>query len=95
MEIHNVIDRRRGWIGAFEAEPLNVSNLTEADVGSEVVYRPADGRSEVGVLTSWRDGVVFARYSTGDTAAAAKPEHLFLVIRRIGHWCRTARGLYP
>lgn len=77
MIIHNVLDRRRGWIGPWEAEPLVYAALCAADVGRTVIYRD-HGRAEAGTLTSWRDGMVFARYSTGGTAAAASPENLWL-----------------
>ena len=45
-----------------------------------MIYRD-HGRAEVGVITSWRDGTVFARYSLGDTAAGAKAGDLVLGVR--------------
>jgi hypothetical protein len=48
-------------------------------VGRSVVYRD-HGRAEVGTITSWRDGIVFARYSRGNTSAGADPANLSLVI---------------
>jgi len=74
-EIHNVHDRHRAYIGPWKVEPLDYDKLTEADIGRTVIYRD-HGRAERGILTSYRDGRVWARYSTGDTAAAADPESL-------------------
>lgn len=75
MIVHNVNDRRNDYIGPWLTEPLDVSRLTEADVGKTVIYRD-HGRAEAGTLTSWRGNTVFARYSKGDTAAGAKSEDL-------------------
>lgn len=74
--VHNVEDRRHGWIGSWNVEPLSFSKLTEADIGRTVIYRPRHGQAEAGTLVSWRDGLVFARYSRGDTAAASGPDYL-------------------
>jgi hypothetical protein len=79
--IHNVIDRRCGWIGSWEIEPLDYASLTAADIGRTVIYRD-HGRAEAGTLTSWRNGIVFARYSRGDTAAGANSAHLVFGIAR-------------
>lgn len=81
MKIDNVVDRRtRQWIGSWEAEPLDVSALTPADVGRTVIYRDY-GRAEAGTLTSWTADRVWARYSTGDTAAASHPDNLCLAVQ--------------
>jgi hypothetical protein len=77
MIVHNVNDRRRGWVGSWETKPLEYDKL---HVGELVIYRD-HGRAEVGVITSWRDGTVFARYSLGDTAAGAKAGDLVLGVR--------------
>lgn len=79
--IHNVRDRRQNWIGSWEVEPLDIAKLTPADVGRTVIYRD-HGRAEAGTLTSWRDNIVFAKYSKGDTAAGAKHSDLVFGIRR-------------
>lgn len=79
--VHNVRDGRHGWIGSWELEPLAYDKLTETDVGRTVIYRD-HGRAEAGTLTSWRAGLVFARYSRGDTSAAAHPADLAFGIRR-------------
>ena len=78
--VHNVRDGRDGWIGSWKVEPLDITKLTPADIGRTVIYRD-HGRAEAGTLTSWRDGVVFARYSRGDTAAGADASNLVFGIR--------------
>jgi hypothetical protein len=80
MEVHNVRDRRSGRIvSTMECERLSYESLTEDHVGRTVIFH--DGiRLEAGTITSWRDGVVFARYTQGDTAAGAKAEDLLLVV---------------
>lgn len=82
MIIHNVKDRRRDWIGPWLTEPLDASRLTEADVGRTVIYRD-HGRAEAGTLSSWRGNLVWARYSKGDTAAAAKSEDLVFGVTEV------------
>lgn len=72
---NNVFDGRTGTIGSWELEPLDIARLTVADVGRTVIYRD-HGRAEAGTLTSWNGEVVFARYSSGDTAAGAHPDRL-------------------
>ena len=79
--IHNVHDRRHGLIGSWEIKPLDVTKLTEADIGRTVIYRD-HGRAEAGTLTSWRNKIVFARYSTGDTAAGADAARLAFGVRQ-------------
>lgn len=80
--VHNVNDRRRGWIGSWEVVPLVYNDLTAADAGRTVIYRD-HGRAEAGTLSSWRNGIVFARYSRGDTAAGANPVTLCFGVRAI------------
>jgi len=80
MIVHNVRDGRVGCIGSWEAEPLVYDKLGPEYVGRTVIYRDF-GRAEAGTITSWRNGIVFARYSRGDTAAGAAPENLLLAIR--------------
>lgn len=89
MIIHNVRDRRRHEIGSWTAEPLDVDELTEADVGRTVIYRD-HGRAEAGVLTSWRGTTVFAMYSSGDTAAGANASDLVFGLHPIalGHFAK-------
>lgn len=80
--VHNVRDGRHGWIGSWEVEPLVYNALGPEHVGRTVIYQD-HGRAEAGTITSWRDGVVFARYSRGDTAAGADPQNLSLAVRTL------------
>lgn len=80
MIVHNVDDRRRGYVGSWEAEPLDFENLPPDILGRTVIYQD-HGRAEAGTVTSYRDGLVFARYSRGDTAAGAKAADLVLGVR--------------
>ena len=75
--VKNVIDRRQHppLIGAWEVDALVVASLTRADVGRTVIYCD-HGRAEAGTLVSWRGDTVFARYSSGDTAAGASADRL-------------------
>lgn len=77
--IHNVRDGREGCIRSYEIEPLDYDALKPSDVGRTVIYRD-HGRAEAGTLTSWRGGLVFARYSRGDTSAASHPNDLAFAI---------------
>ena len=88
MIVNNVRDRRYGCIGSWETEPLSFDKLTAKDIGKTVIYRD-HGRSEAVTLTSWRDGIVFARYSLGDTAAGAKASDLVFGV------CRADSPLTP
>lgn len=89
--VHNVRDGRNNWIGSWEVEPLDFAKLTPADVGRTVIYRD-HGRAEAGTLSSWRDGIVFARYSSGDTAAGANAAALVFGIRRADSHPDTPNG---
>ena len=80
--VHNVRDGRRGWIGSWLTLPLDIAKLTEADIGRTVIYRD-HGRAEAGTLTSWRDGIVFARYSRGDTSSGANASDLVFGVTRV------------
>ena len=82
MVVDNVRDGRHGMIGSWLAKPLVYDALGPEHVGSPVIYCD-HGRAEVGTITSWRDGIVFAKYSRGDTAAGANPVDLLLGIRTI------------
>ena len=79
MQIHNVRDGRTNCIRSYDAEPLVYDALTQDHIGRTVIYRD-HGRAEAGTLTSWKNGIVFARYSQGDTAAGANPDNLLLAI---------------
>lgn len=80
MIVHNVRDGRNGVIGSWETEPLVYDALGPEHVGRTVIFRDY-GRAEAGTITSWRDGLVFARYSRGDTSAGAKASDLLLGVR--------------
>jgi len=79
MMIHDVRDGRVGLIKSFAVRPLIYAELGPEHIGATVVYRN-HGRAEAGTITSWRDGMVFAKYSRGDTSAGAKASDLFLVV---------------
>jgi hypothetical protein len=71
----NVTDRRHSWIGEWDVEPLVYEQLTDADIGRTVIYRGyGPWGNEAGTLSSFRDGLVWARFSRGDTAAACQPD---------------------
>jgi hypothetical protein len=80
--IHNVSDRRHGWIGSWEAEPLVYDALRISNVGRTVIYRD-HGRAEAGTLSSWRDGRVWVRFGRGVTTAACEPRDLCLATRAL------------
>jgi hypothetical protein len=80
--IHNVHDRRHGMIGSWQVEPLVYAELGPQHIGRTVIYRDV-GRAEAGTITSFRDGIVFARYSRGDTSAGANAGDLVLAVRSL------------
>lgn len=92
VSIHNVKDGRRGWIGAWTTEPLVYDELGPEHIGRTVIYRD-HGRAEAGTITSWRNGIVYAKYSRGDTAAGANATDLVLGVQSIDYPNpRTQRG---
>jgi hypothetical protein len=82
MQTNNVSDRRYDFIGSWETAPLSYSELSESDIGRTVIYQD-HGRAEAGTLSSWKHGIVFARYSKGGTAAGAEPDRLSFGIRAL------------
>lgn len=82
MQVHNVRDGRVGMVGSWVVKPLDYDELTPDDIGRTVIYQD-HGRAEAGTLTAWRDGIAFARYSRGDTAAGAAPDRLSFGINTI------------
>lgn len=80
MRVDNVEDSRRSWVGSWESEPLDYGKLGPADVGRSVIYRSARKR-EVGVISSYRGGLVFVRYTRGSTGAATHPRDLVFGVR--------------
>jgi len=79
--VHNVADRRHGLVGSWRIEPLDITKLTEADIGRTVIYRDHE-HADAGTLTSWRGDTVFARYSRGDISAGACASDLVFGITR-------------
>jgi hypothetical protein len=75
-EIHNVTDNHRGWVGSWLAEPLAIAKLTS---GAKVIFRGCDA-AEVGIVTSWNDQRVWARFHQGDTAASCDPGDLMFAV---------------
>jgi hypothetical protein len=60
---------------------MNISDLTENDIGRNVIYTPhhstpEDPCTEEGVLSSWNSSVIFVRYGRGSTAAGTDPAQL-------------------
>lgn len=80
MVVHNVDDGRHSWVGSWVTKPLDYGKLGPEHVGQTVIYQD-HGRAQAGTVSSWRDGIVFARYSRGDTAAGANAADLVLGIR--------------
>jgi hypothetical protein len=82
--IHNVRDGRCGDIRSWEVEdrPLSYSALTPSDIGRTVIYQ-SHNNAEAGTVASYRDGLVFARYSRGDTASGAAPEVLTFAVQKL------------
>jgi hypothetical protein len=77
--IHNVLDRRHNWIGSWQIVPLTYESLSHHDIGRTVIYLDRGrgtgwGWAEAGTLSSFRDGMIWARFTQGDTAAACRPE---------------------
>lgn len=76
----NVEDRRHDWIGSWKVEQLRYYALTYEDIGRTVIFS-SHNKKEAGTLVGWKNGLVFARYSKGDTAAAAKPSELVFGVK--------------
>ena len=82
---HNVDDRINQWIGPKEVTGtlgIDIDELTTSDVGRGVVYH-AYKKWEYGKISSWRDGLIFVRFTTGDTAAACSPDDLELCVSEV------------
>ncbi len=56
--------------------PIRIADLTEADKGRKVLFHHHHGGTEEGVVSSWNDHWIFARFTLGSTAAACDPEQL-------------------
>lgn len=65
---------------------IEITSLTQEDVGRWVTYTASDGHTETGKLKSWNDTYIFVVYNANDnwdgdhwkdyTAAATRPEDL-------------------
>ncbi len=55
---------------------IDIARLRPPDVGRGVIYTPSAGKPERGVLSSWNDKYIFARFTSGSTAAACDPADL-------------------
>lgn len=77
--VHGVHDGRNGTIGSWEVAPLIYEDLGPQHIGRTVIYH-SHCAADAGTITSWRNGIVFARYSRGDTAAGADPKQLYLAV---------------
>lgn len=82
--VHNVTSKHNGWIGPWRTEPLVYENLTEADIDRDVIFRDY-GRAEHGILKSFRNGTVWARFHHGDTAAGCNPGDLVFAVEEMGY----------
>jgi len=81
-QVHNVRDGRHGCVGSWEVEPLVYDKLGPEHIGRTVIYQSA-GLAEAGTITSWKGGIVYAKYSKGDTAAGALAKDLVLGVKTI------------
>lgn len=87
MRIINVEDRHNDFIGAMYVHRSSLATfpLDETIIGKLIVYVPPhkmerkDG-GEAGIITSFTEEFVFARYHKGDTAAGGKRENMFLAL---------------
>ena len=52
---------------------IDLATLTETDKGRGVIFHHHHGATERGVLSSWNDYYIFARFHSGSTAAACDP----------------------
>ena len=69
---------------------IDIDRLTETDKGRGVIYTRALGdgsRRERGVLSSWNEKYIFARFTKGETAAACNPSDLDFARRRCVDGC--------
>ena len=55
---------------------IDISELRESDKGRGVIYVPAHGNYQRGIISSWNEQHIFVRYTTGCTAAATNPDQL-------------------
>lgn len=87
MIINNVHDKFAQWTGPWEVKPVDYDAITAADIGRKVIYRESSAHAELGIVTSYRDLMVWARYHLGSTAMGASPANLFWALKPLsdGH----------
>lgn len=71
--LHNILDKRRGWIGWWIVNPIR--ELNAADIGRTMIYIDGPTR-EAGTLSSFSRDFAWVRFTTGATAAACPLEKL-------------------
>lgn len=55
---------------------IDITTLTEADKGREVVYTNTGGEREYGRISSWSDHFIFVRYGDQQGSQATSPSNL-------------------
>jgi hypothetical protein len=55
---------------------IDITNLTDTDVGRGVVYIPRTDQPGDGVITSWNDTFIFVRYRGSEQPQATRPVDL-------------------
>lgn len=55
---------------------IDLEDLREEDKGRGVLFLTHHGVIERGVLSSWNEWYIFARFTNGSTAAACDPKQL-------------------
>ncbi len=55
---------------------IDISKLTKTDKERGVIFHHHHGTRERGVLSSWNEHYIFARFTSGSTAAACDPAQL-------------------
>jgi len=80
--INYVNDPWRKRVGSWGTAPLDISKLTAIDVGRRVIYlgKPELYHTDLGIIKTWRNGLVFVRFGEGYTAAACNPRDLVFAI---------------
>ena len=64
-------------MSGYPPKGIDITKLTEADIGRLVIYRTAPNYDpEEGPITSFNKNWVFVRYGRGSTSAAMDPKDL-------------------
>ena len=77
---HNVDNGVKHRIATFVTTGVVGLDPRNLVVGNYVIYHRHDGGMEAGVVSSWKDGLAFVRFTSGETAAACDPKQLEQVI---------------